>query len=65
MMDLAAGFDQDAATVLMARLGVVKTESEEHLEVLKWLDRSLIRLVARFAEYRKDDPSSFKLGKEF
>jgi len=33
--------------------------------VLKWLDRSLIRLVARFAEYRKDDILSFKLPKEF
>ncbi len=39
----------------MARLGVLKTESEEPLEVLKWLDRSLIRLMCRFAEFKKDD----------
>ena len=29
----------------MARYGVLKTETEESIEVLKWLDRSLIRLV--------------------
>lgn len=40
----------------MARLGVLKTENEEPLEVLKWLDRSLIRLISRFAEFKKDDP---------
>lgn len=25
----------------------------------------LIKLVARFAEYKKDDPNSFKLSREF
>jgi protein transport protein SEC23 len=65
IMDLTSGFDQEAATVLMARQGVLKTEQEEYIEVLKWLDRSLIRLVARFAEYRKDDSTSFRLAKEF
>jgi len=65
LFDLAQGFDQEAACVAMARLGVVKAESEEPLEVLKWLDRSLIRLVCRFAEYKKDDLNSFRLTKEF
>jgi protein transport protein SEC23 len=50
---------------MMARLGILKTEQEEPIEVLKWLDRSLIRLVGRFAEYRKDDVTSFRLPKEF
>lgn len=45
MYELAVGFDQEAATALMARLGILKTEQEEPIEVLKWLDRSLIRLV--------------------
>lgn len=49
----------------MARLGILKTESEEAIEVLKWLDRCLIRLVGRFGEYKKDDPSSFRISKEF
>jgi hypothetical protein len=33
--------------------------------VLRWVDRMLIRLCSRFAEYRKDDPSSFRLEKNF
>lgn len=65
VVDAASGFDQEAAAVLMARLGVFKTEQEECLDVLKWLDRKLIRLVSRFADYQKDDPSTFHLGQEF
>ncbi len=53
MKELAAGFDQETACVTMARLGVLKTEIEEPIEVLKWLDRSLIRVICRFAEYKK------------
>merc|ERR1712217_378925 len=29
-----------------------------------WIDRMLIRLVAKFADYRKDEPSSFSLTPE-
>jgi protein transport protein SEC23 len=29
------------------------------------LDRSLIRLINKFAEFKKDDSSSFRLSKEF
>jgi len=32
---------------------------------MRWLDRSLIRLCAKFASYRKDEPSSFRLTPEF
>lgn len=49
----------------MAKLGILKTDQEEPIEVLKWLDRCLIRLVSRFADYKKDDPSSFRLPKQF
>lgn len=35
------------------------------MDVIRWLDRILIKLVSRFAEYKKDDAASFKLGKEF
>eukprot|EP00382_Lankesteria_abbotti_P000862 CAMPEP_0113845098 /NCGR_PEP_ID=MMETSP0372-20130328/576_1 /TAXON_ID=340204 /ORGANISM="Lankesteria abbotti" /LENGTH=611 /DNA_ID=CAMNT_0000814119 /DNA_START=536 /DNA_END=2371 /DNA_ORIENTATION=- /assembly_acc=CAM_ASM_000359 len=65
IMDIASGFDQEAAAVLIARLAVFKTESEEPLDVLRWLDRKLIRLVSRFADYTKDDANSFHLGPEF
>lgn len=62
---LAQSFDQEASTVLMARLSVHKCQSEELADVIRWLDRSLIRLCTKFASYRKDDPSSFRLSPEF
>jgi len=45
----------------MARLAVIKAENEEPIDVLKWLDRSLIRVVSKFATYKANDPSSFQL----
>ena len=115
--DVAAGFDQEAAAVLMARLAVFKAGVDDGPDVLRWLDRMLIRLVRdrtaahlrwrcrgygavlsrplpcacqahaarahratvrdgsagegggpqcqKFAEYRKDDPSSFQLAPNF
>lgn len=33
--------------------------------MLRWVDRSLIKLASKFGEYRKDDPSSFRLTMEF
>lgn len=61
LADLIQGFDQEAAAVLMARLASWKMESEEDFDATRWLDRSLIRLSARFGDYRKDDPDSFQL----
>jgi protein transport protein SEC23 len=58
---LIAGFDQEAAAVLMARIGVFKADVEESFDVLRWVDRMLIRVCSKFGEYRKDDPSSFQL----
>ena len=43
---IEAAFDQEAAAVLMARLGVFRAESEEGPDVLRWLDRQPIRLVS-------------------
>ena len=64
--NLATGFDQEVACVMMARMCIVKSEQgEESMQLLKWLDRSLVRLVMRFATYRKDDISSFRLSNEF
>mmetsp|Transcript_3364 Transcript_3364/g.6113 ORF Transcript_3364/g.6113 Transcript_3364/m.6113 type:complete len:614 (+) Transcript_3364:1-1842(+) len=58
-------FDQEAAAVLLARVAVERTESEDIADVLRWVDRSLIRLGAKFADYVPDDPSSFRLSPEF
>lgn len=58
-------FDQEAAAVLSARLAVYRTETEDVADVLRWVDRSLIRLCSKFADYQQDDPSSFRLSPEF
>jgi protein transport protein SEC23 len=62
---IRAGFDQEAATALMARYAVFKAETEFAVDVLRWLDRMLIRLVAKFGDYTKERPESFQLSQEF
>ena len=62
---IAEGFDQDAAAVLMARMAVYKTENEDSFDILRWVDRMLIRLCSRFAEYEKDSPDTFALSANF
>uniref|UniRef100_A0A8C9WEH7 Protein transport protein SEC23 n=1 Tax=Scleropages formosus TaxID=113540 RepID=A0A8C9WEH7_SCLFO len=44
MQHIESSFDQEASAVLMARLAVFRAESEEGPDVLRWLDRQLIRL---------------------
>lgn len=65
MSDIATGFDQEAAAVILARYAVWKTDNEDPLDVLRWVDRMLIRLCAKFADFRKDEPASFRLAPEF
>lgn len=62
---IAASFDQEAAAVLMARIAVFKAELDDGPDVLRWLDRMLIRLCQKFGEYRKEDPGSFRLPGNF
>jgi protein transport protein SEC23 len=62
---IAQSFDQEAAAVLMARIAVFKAEIDDSPDVLRWLDRMLIRLCQKFAEYRKEDPNSFQLTQNF
>jgi protein transport protein SEC23 len=63
--DIANAFDQEAAAALMARIAVFKAEMDNGSDILRWLDRMLIRLCQRFADYRKDDPRSFRLSNTF
>jgi protein transport protein SEC23 len=65
LRELAYGFDQEASAVLMARYSVERCKIDEPLDVIRWLDRMLIKLVSKFAEYKRDDPNSFKLSREF
>lgn len=60
--ELIQGFDQETAAVVMARLCSHKMEMEEGFDATRWLDRNLIRLCAKFGDYRKDDQSSFTLN---
>ncbi|ODM96276.1 Protein transport protein Sec23B [Orchesella cincta] len=62
---ISAGFDQECSAVLMARLAVFRAESDDGSDVLRWVDRMLIRLCQKFGEYNKDDPGSFRLGENF
>ncbi|OMJ09422.1 Protein transport protein SEC23 [Smittium culicis] len=63
--DIPAGFDQEAAAVLISRIAAFKSEFDESSDVLRWLDRMLIRLCQRFGDYRRDDPASFRLAQNF
>jgi protein transport protein SEC23 len=62
---IARSFDQEAAVALIARLVTFRAESEPLPDVLRWLDRSLIRLCSKFATYQKDNAASFRLTPEF
>ncbi|GIY89429.1 hypothetical protein CEXT_680912 [Caerostris extrusa] len=62
---ISAGFDQEAAAVLMARLACFRAEGDDGADVLRWLDRTLIRLCQKFGEFNKDDPASFRFSENF
>lgn len=62
---LSLSFDQEAAAVLMARVTLFKLEQDDGADVLRWVDRMLIRLCQRFADYRKDDEALFSLAQPF
>jgi hypothetical protein len=43
---VSAGFDQEAAAVLQARMAMYRADNDDAQDVLRWLDRMLIRLVS-------------------
>lgn len=59
--ELAQYFDQEVAACLMARLSAHKAEHEVIFDVMRWLDRHLIKLVARFATYEKERHDTLRL----
>ncbi|TVU05550.1 hypothetical protein EJB05_48716, partial [Eragrostis curvula] len=60
--ELIAGFDQEAAAAVMARLVSFKMEAEADFDPIRWLDRALISLCSKFGDYQKETPSSFSLS---
>ncbi|CAF5133051.1 unnamed protein product, partial [Rotaria magnacalcarata] len=65
MPTMTAAFDQECASVTMARIAVHRADTEEGADVLRWLDKTLIRLCQKFAIYEKDNPGSFQLADTF
>lgn len=60
--DIVAGFDQEAGVVALARLVLERAEKgDEGYDVLRWLDRQLIRVATRFGEYQRDNSATFRL----
>ncbi|KAF7825945.1 protein transport protein SEC23 [Senna tora] len=62
IQELVAGFDQEAAVIVMARQVSFKMETEAEFDPIRWLDKALINLCARFGDYQKDSLSSFSLS---
>eukprot|EP00474_Spongospora_subterranea_P008729 CRZ09187.1 hypothetical protein [Spongospora subterranea] len=62
LAQVAYEFDQETAAVVVARLAIFKAENEFTTDVLRWLDRMLIRLMAKFSSYTKDQPDSFQMS---
>ncbi len=54
-------FDEQAASVMLARIATKKAEIEDVTEVKKWLDRILLKFAVKFAHYSPMDRNSFKL----
>jgi protein transport protein SEC23 len=66
LQNISVGFDQEAAAVLMARIGAFKAEKEDDgSDVLRWLDRKLINVCSKFGEYQADAPGTFRLLQNF
>ncbi|KAL1320022.1 hypothetical protein HN51_064779 [Arachis hypogaea] len=63
--DIAAGFDQEAAASVMARLAILRAETCYARDVIRWLDDTLIRFASKFGDYVPEDPSTFRLSSNF
>lgn len=63
--EIAAGFDQEAAASVMARLAIDRAEKCQARDVIRWLDDGLVRFASKFGDYVQEDPSSFRLSSNF
>jgi len=48
---ITASFDQECASVSMARIAIYRADTEEGSDVIRWLDKMLIRLVNNFIDF--------------
>ena len=64
--EIGNSFDQEAAAVLMGRLCVDNSFKGLDLkDNLKFIDKTLIHLMTKFAKYTKENPNTFKLSPKF
>lgn len=64
--DLSPFFDQEASAVLIAREAIEQLDKQIDVsDVLMWIDKKLISLLKNFAEYRKNELSSFRVSTNF
>lgn len=60
--EVVSGFDQEAAASIMARLAVLRAKKYDSRDVIRWIDKLLIRFCSTFGEYIQEDPSTFRLS---
>uniref|UniRef100_A0A1D1Y1A2 Protein transport protein SEC23 n=2 Tax=Anthurium amnicola TaxID=1678845 RepID=A0A1D1Y1A2_9ARAE len=63
--EIAAGFDQEAAAAVVARLAIHRAAECHARDVIRWLDDMLIRFTSKFGDYIPEDPSSFRFSSSF
>lgn len=62
LTDIKEGFDQDAAFILLARVTLRKIDTEPSVQdVVRWLDKQLIKFCHKMGKFIQDVPTSFKL----
>ena len=65
--EIARGFDEEAAAVLMARMaGARVEEGQEVVDTIRWLDRMLVSLCSRYGDCNENSSShQFHLPQNF
>ncbi|EJW01942.1 hypothetical protein EDEG_03586 [Edhazardia aedis USNM 41457] len=58
---ITLGFDQEAACVLQARIYTYLNKFEEDIDLVRRIDRNLIRFVKKYGIYTKEDMNSVTL----
>ncbi|QDZ26113.1 SEC23-like transport protein [Chloropicon primus] len=64
--EIGLGFDQESAAVLMARMAISRVEEgQDIIDTIRWLDRMLVTLCAKFGSYNSQGPHNFHLPQQF
>ncbi|OWB56814.1 hypothetical protein B5S28_g2728 [[Candida] boidinii] len=55
-------FDQECSAVIIAREAIYKVTNDNSIDAIRWCDKILVELLTRYADYRTNEVSSFKLS---